>query len=38
VKAAINRKDADRPALARRIVELQTELTVLDPTRALTLS
>jgi len=38
VKAASNRKDADRTALARRITELQTELTVLDPTRALILS
>jgi type VI secretion system protein VasJ len=33
-----NRKDADKPAIARRIAELQAELTVLDPARALTLS
>lgn len=38
LKAMSNRKDADRPALARRIGELQAELTVLDPARALTLS
>ncbi|KVS46783.1 type VI secretion system protein TssA [Burkholderia ubonensis] len=38
LKATSNRKDADKPALARRIVELQAELTVLDPARALTLS
>jgi type VI secretion system protein VasJ len=37
LKAMSNRKDADKPALARRIAELQAELTVLDPTRALTL-
>ncbi|WP_322009525.1 type VI secretion system protein TssA [Paraburkholderia sp. J12] len=37
-KAMSNRKDADKPALARRIGELQAELTVLDPARALTLS
>ncbi|OLL28232.1 type VI secretion system ImpA domain-containing protein [Burkholderia sp. SRS-W-2-2016] len=36
-KAMSNRKDADKPALARRIGELQAELTVLDPARALTL-
>ncbi|WP_107310230.1 type VI secretion system protein TssA [Burkholderia metallica] len=36
--AMSNRKDADKPALARRIAELQAELTVLDPARALTLS
>ncbi|WP_431823230.1 type VI secretion system protein TssA [Burkholderia sp. F1] len=38
LKATSNRKDADKPALAHRIVELQAELTVLDPARALTLS
>jgi type VI secretion system protein VasJ len=38
LKAATTRKDADRPALARRIAELQAELTVLDPARALALS
>ncbi|KWN12921.1 type VI secretion system protein TssA [Burkholderia ubonensis] len=38
LKTTSNRKDADKPALARRIVELQAELTVLDPARALTLS
>lgn len=38
LKAMSNRKDADKPALARRIGELQAELTVLDPTRALALS
>ncbi|KWK47909.1 type VI secretion protein [Burkholderia stagnalis] len=38
LKATINRKDADKPALARRIGELQAEMTVLDPARALTLS
>jgi len=32
------RKDADKPALARRIDQLQGELTVLDPARTLTLS
>ncbi|WP_233853310.1 type VI secretion system protein TssA [Paraburkholderia sp. HD33-4] len=35
LKALSNRKDADKPALARRIGELQAELTVLDPARAL---
>jgi type VI secretion system protein VasJ len=35
LKAMSNRKDADKPALARRIGELQAELTVLDPVRAL---
>ncbi|ALS62893.1 type VI secretion system protein TssA [Pandoraea norimbergensis] len=35
LKASINRKDADKPALTRRIAELQAEMTVLDPTRAL---
>jgi type VI secretion system protein VasJ len=38
LKAMTNRKDADKPQLARRISELQSELTVLDPARALTLS
>ncbi|WGS40180.1 type VI secretion system protein TssA [Burkholderia sp. JSH-S8] len=38
LKAMSNRKDAEKPALARRIGELQAELTVLDPARALTLS
>ncbi|TCW85561.1 type VI secretion system protein TssA [Burkholderia sp. SRS-46] len=38
LKAMSNRKDADKPALARRVGELQAELTVLDPARALTLS
>ena len=38
LKATSNRKDADKPMLARRIGELQAELTVLDPARALTLS
>ncbi|KVT48439.1 type VI secretion system protein TssA [Burkholderia ubonensis] len=38
LKAESRRKDADKPALARRIGELQAELTVLDPARALTLS
>ena len=33
-----SRKDADKPALFHRISELQAELTVLDPARALTLS
>ncbi|KVD40550.1 type VI secretion protein [Burkholderia ubonensis] len=32
-----NRKDSDKPSLARRIGELHAELTVLDPARALTL-
>ncbi|WP_175855202.1 type VI secretion system protein TssA [Burkholderia anthina] len=38
LKATSNRKDADKPTLARRIGELLAELTVLDPARALTLS
>lgn len=38
LRAMSSRKDADKPALARRIGELQAELTVLDPARALTLS
>ncbi|TDN59327.1 type VI secretion system protein TssA [Paraburkholderia sp. BL10I2N1] len=37
-KAMSNRKGADKPALTRRIGELQAELTVLDPARALALS
>ncbi|CAN7295603.1 type VI secretion system protein TssA [Trinickia sp. LjRoot230] len=38
MKAAHTRKDADKPALLRRIGELRDELTVLDPARALALS
>ncbi|WP_281179175.1 type VI secretion system protein TssA [Paraburkholderia oxyphila] len=38
LKAASSRKDADKPGLARRIAELQGEMTVLDPARALGLS
>ena len=38
LKAMSSRKDADKPALFHRISELQAELTVLDPARALTLS
>ncbi|MXN79588.1 type VI secretion system protein TssA [Burkholderia sp. 4701] len=38
LKTMSNRKDADKPALSRRISELHAELTVLDPARALTLS
>ncbi|KVE91814.1 type VI secretion system protein TssA [Burkholderia vietnamiensis] len=38
LKAMSARKDADKPTLVRRIGELQAELTVLDPGRALTLS
>lgn len=38
LKAASNRKDADKPALARRLAELQAELTVLEPARALSLT
>ncbi|AFT85322.1 type VI secretion system protein TssA [Paraburkholderia phenoliruptrix] len=38
LKTMSNRKDADKPGLARRIGELQAELTVLDPARSLTLS
>lgn len=38
LKAASNRKDADKPGLARRIVELQGEMTVLDPGRMLSLA
>lgn len=37
LKAMSSRKDADKPALARRVGELQAELTVLDPARSLTL-
>ncbi|AKC68537.1 type VI secretion system protein TssA [Pandoraea oxalativorans] len=36
LKTAAARKDADHIALARRIAELQAEMTVLDPARALT--
>jgi len=38
LKAASNRKDADKPVLARRIGELQAELIRLDPARALTIA
>ncbi|ANH75810.1 impA-related N-terminal family protein [Ralstonia insidiosa] len=38
LKAMSARKDADKPVLARRIGELQAELTVLDPARALSVS
>ncbi|WP_028225434.1 type VI secretion system protein TssA [Paraburkholderia ferrariae] len=38
LKATSNRKDADKPALARRMGELQGEMTTLDPARALTLA
>ncbi|WP_322062866.1 type VI secretion system protein TssA [Paraburkholderia sp. J63] len=38
LKAASNRKDADKLALTRRIGELQGEMTVLDPARALSLA
>jgi type VI secretion system protein VasJ len=38
LKAASSRKDADKPGLARRIAELQGEMTVLDPARMLGLS
>ncbi|TAL93866.1 MAG: type VI secretion system protein TssA [Paraburkholderia sp.] len=37
LKAMSSRKDADRPTLARRIDQLQGELTVLDPARTLAL-
>ncbi len=37
LKAASNRKDADKPGLARRMAALQGEMTVLDPTRMLSL-
>ena len=35
LKAASNRKDADKSGLARRIAALQGEMTVLEPARAL---
>ncbi|GAC1423668.1 MAG: type VI secretion system protein TssA [Burkholderiaceae bacterium] len=35
LKQNANRKDADKPALARRVDQLQAELTVLDPAQAL---
>jgi hypothetical protein len=38
LKPASNRKDADKPVLARRIGELQAELIRLDPARALTIA
>jgi type VI secretion system protein VasJ len=38
LKAATNRKDADKPVLARRIGELQAELIRLDPARALAIA
>ncbi|NYH21113.1 type VI secretion system protein VasJ [Paraburkholderia bryophila] len=38
LKTLGRRKDADKPALARRVEHLQGELVVLDPARALTLS
>ncbi|HIC7207776.1 type VI secretion system protein TssA [Burkholderia stabilis] len=38
LKSMSSRKDADKPALMRRVAELQAELTVLDPARALPLS
>lgn len=38
LKAAGNRKDADKPGIARRIAELQGEMTVLDPARMLSLA
>jgi type VI secretion system protein VasJ len=37
LKTAMARKDADKPALSRRVEQLQSELTVLDPARAVTL-
>ncbi len=37
LKSMSIRKDADKLALARRMAELQTELAVIDPARALTL-
>ena len=37
LKTAMTRKDADRPALIRRVEQLHSELTVLDPARAVTL-
>jgi type VI secretion system protein VasJ len=38
LKATGSRKDADKSALARRMAELQAELTVLEPARALSLT
>lgn len=38
LKAASSRKDADKAGLARRIAELQGDMTVLDPGRALGMS
>ncbi len=38
LKAASNRKDADKPGLARRIAELHGEMTVLDPARMLSVA
>ena len=38
LKAAATRKDADRAALTRRMEQLQAELVVLDPARALSLA
>ncbi|MEX3984679.1 type VI secretion system protein TssA [Paraburkholderia sp. EG287A] len=38
LKAATNRKDTDKPLLARRIGELQAELIRLDPARALAIA
>ncbi|WP_213305180.1 type VI secretion system protein TssA [Paraburkholderia sacchari] len=38
LKAAGSRKDADKPELARRIAGLQSEMTVLDPARMLSLA
>lgn len=38
LKATSNRKDADKPELARRIAGLQGEMTVLDPARMLSLA
>jgi len=35
LKQSANRKDADKPSLARRVDQLQAELTVLDPAQAL---
>lgn len=37
LKALLTRKDADKPALAQRIEKLRSELTVLDPARAVAL-
>jgi type VI secretion system protein VasJ len=38
LKAASNRKDTDKAGLARRIAELQGEMTVLEPARMLSLA